>query len=168
MTLLFAIALLGGTPLPPFPGPQEPETTIPTIRARDLRGDRHVVPDPAGLDPTLLVVATGRHETRDILAWLEDAGRFLPPGARVELVLATTPDQARAAIPEMYWDRTLADPEGRIARELGLAESRWPQVLALDEVGRVLVGYRGRADDPAARRVWNALRPYPRPPWPLW
>ena len=171
MRLLLAIALLGGGPpgLPPYPGPgPEPEETVPTIRARDLRGERHTVPDPTGLDPTLLVVATGRHRPEDVVGWLEDAERYLPPGARTVLVLEADAERARELIPARHWDQTVADPEGGIAAELGLRETRWPQVYALDEVGRVLVGYQGRAGDPAARRVWAAIRPYPRPVWPVW
>lgn len=171
MKLLFAIALLGGSALPPFPGPgsgPEPEETIPTFRARDLRGERHTVPDPTGLDPTLLVVATDRHAAEDIRGWLEEAERFLPPGARTALVVEAEGERARALIPERYWDEALVDPGGEIADELGLVETRWPQAYALDEVGRVLVAYHGRADDPAARRIWDALRPYPRPAWPVW
>lgn len=170
MVLLLTLALLGGTALPPFPGPgPEPEATLPTFRARDLHGERHTVPDQTGLDQTLLVVAHDRHPAEEVVAWLEAAERYLPPGTRTELVLSTEAEEhARALIPDRFWGETLVDRGGRIASELGLVEDRWPQVYALDEVGRVLVGYHGRADDPAARRVFRALAPYARPAWPLW
>jgi hypothetical protein len=173
MTLLLAIALLGGTALPPFPGPgPEPEETIARFRASDLLGQRHVVPDPTGLDRTLLIAVTDRHAPEEIRGWLESAERYLPPGAKAEVLVsvdgADAVNRVKDLVPERYWGETLVDPGGRIARELGLTQTRWPQAYALDEVGRVLVGFAGRADEPAAERVWNALRPYARPAWPVW
>lgn len=173
MKLLLAVAVLGGIAVPPFPGPgPEPAETIATFRARDLTGARHTVPDPTGLDRTLLVVADERHDPAAIEGWLEGADRYLPPGARTVLVVVAdgdgAEDRVRALVPERYWGVTLPDRDGDLAAELGLVETRWPQVYALDEVGRVLLGYQGRADDPAARRVWEAIRPYPRPAWPVW
>jgi hypothetical protein len=158
---LGALVLGGSAAALPGTGEQ-----VPTFAAEDLLGQPHESREWQG-QRTLLVVMTDQHGGDEMRRWFDTAGSQLPKGVhRASIISLGLPfyvstgmvrSRAKEQVPEQFWHDTWADKNAKMAKELGLATSREPYVLALDDHGRVLASVHGTVDSPDAQVIWNAL-----------
>ncbi|WP_224243428.1 hypothetical protein [Hyalangium gracile] len=164
LALLWSLgALVWGAPAVALPGPGE---TVPSFAAKDLLGQRHESQQWQGRH-TLLVVITDQHAGDEMRRWFDAAATRLPEEVhRASIISLGLPfyvstgmlrGRAKEQVPQQFWTDTWADKDGKMARVLGLATSRQPYVLALDERGRVMASVHGNVDSPDAPLIWDAL-----------
>jgi hypothetical protein len=170
--VLTALGLLGALVLPSpvraLPGPGE---QVPSFTAKDLLDKPHVSQEWRG-QRTLLVVMTEQHAGDEMRRWFDEAATQVPEDVhRASIISLGLPfyvstgmvrGRAREQVPRQFWSDTWVDKDGKMAKVLGLATSRQPYVLALDERGRVLASVHGTVDAPEAGVIWEALSGGPR------
>jgi hypothetical protein len=121
---------------------------------------------------TLLVVMTERNVGDEMRRWFDAAATRLPEDVhRASIISLGLPfyvstgmvrSRAKEEVPREFWSDTWLDKDRKMAQVLGLATSRQPYVLALDEQGTVLASVHGTVDSPEARSIWEALPGSPR------
>jgi hypothetical protein len=139
---------------------------IPSFPAKDLLDQPHTSREWQGRR-VLLVVITDQHGGDEMRRWFDTAGTKLPEEVhRASIISLSLPfyvstglarGRAKEQVPPQFWSGTWLDKDGKMAKALGLATSRQPYVLALDEQGRVLASVHGTVDAPEAQAVWDAL-----------
>jgi len=144
----------------------EPGAPLPSFTAKDLLGQEHSSQEYQG-QRTLLVAITDKNAGDEMQRWFDAADAHAPASVQRESIislrlpffvsLGTARNPARPKVPRQYWDDTLMDRDGALARTLGLASSKAPYVFALDEHGRVLASAHGTPDSPEAQRIWSSL-----------
>ncbi|WP_224364490.1 hypothetical protein [Hyalangium versicolor] len=151
-----------------------PETgeSVPPFSAKDLLGQPHESREWQG-QPTLLVVITEQHGGDEMRRWFDTAAQHIPDEVhRASIISLSLPfyvstgmvrGRAKEQVPPQFWHDTWADKDAKMAHVLGLATSRQPYVLALDEHGQVLASVHGTVDSPEARLIWEALAGQQRP-----
>jgi hypothetical protein len=154
--------VLGGSAVA-LPGAGEP---VPTFAAKDLLGQPHESREWLGRC-TLLVVITDQHGGDEMRRWFDTATPRLPEEVhRASIISLGLPfyvstgmvrSRAKDQVPQQFWRDTWADKDSKMAKVLGLATSRTPYVLALDEHGQVLASVHGTVDSPEAQAIWDAL-----------
>jgi hypothetical protein len=158
---LGALVLAG--PAAALPGAGEP---IPSLSAKDLLGQPHESREWRGRR-TLLVVITEQHAGDEMRRWFDTAATRLPEEIhRASIVSLGLPfyvstgmvrGRVKEQVPQQFWRDTWVDKDAKMAHALGLATSRQPYVLALDERGQVLASMHGTVDSPDAQALWRAL-----------
>ncbi|MDY7228837.1 hypothetical protein [Hyalangium rubrum] len=146
-----------------LPGPGE---SVPSFTAKDLLDTPHVSSEWRG-QRTLLVVMTEQHAGDEMRRWFDGAAARLPEEVhRASIISLSLPfyvstgmarGRAKEQVPRRFWADTWLDKNGKLADTFGLATSRQPYVLALDEQGRVLASLHGTVDAPGAEAIWSAL-----------
>jgi len=145
------------------PGVGQP---LPGFTGKDLLGQEHSSQEYAG-QPTLLVAITDKNAGDEMRRWFEAADQHAPGSVQRESIISlhlpffvgvgTVRRRVQAQVPRPFWDDTLLDRDGTLARTLGLGSSKEPFVIALDGQGRVLAVVNGKADSPQASRIWSSL-----------
>lgn len=141
---------------------------LPFFVGTDLRGLQHRSSELTG-HPGVVVVATSRAASGETQAWanefLQREGDAVPfvTLIAIDLPFFISDDMAlglaRDKIPSAYWDQTWLGGEGDIQRALQLEPgSDEPYVFTLDAQGRITAAVHGGVDDPAASRLWRAVR----------
>jgi hypothetical protein len=140
--------------------------TIPFFPAKDLLDQSHTSREWQGRR-VLLVVITEQHGGDEMRRWFDTAATRIPEEVhRASIISLSLPfyvstglarGRARDQVPRQFWSDSWLDKDAKMARVLGLATSRQPYVLALDEQGRVLASVHGTVDAPEAQTVWDAL-----------
>jgi hypothetical protein len=151
--------------------PQAGET-VPAFSAKDLLGKPHETDEWEGR-PVLLVIITEQNGGDEMRRWFDTASERLPEEIhRASIISLGLPfyvsagmvrGRAKEQVPQEFWSDTWADKDAKMAKVLGLATSREPYVIALDEHGQVLASVHGSVDSPAASRIWGALAGQPAP-----
>jgi hypothetical protein len=164
----WAAALVAGAlALPAWAaGTPEPGEPLPSFSAEDLLGQEHSSQEYVGR-PTLLVAITDKNAGDEMKHWFDAADAHAPASVQRESIisihvpffvgLGAVRHRVQPRVPQPFWDDTLLDRDGGMARTLGLASSREPYVFALDAHGRVLALVHGKADSPDAARIWSSL-----------
>lgn len=139
---------------------------VPTFAAEDLLGQSHESSEWQGRR-TLLVVITDQHGGDEMRRWFDTAGSRLPVEVhRASIISLGLPfyvstgmmrSRAKEQVPQQFWHDTWADKNAKMAKDLELATSREPYVLALDEHGQLLASVHGTVDSPDAQVIWDAL-----------
>ncbi|QRN94018.1 hypothetical protein JRI60_33350 [Archangium violaceum] len=152
--------------LPSLAAMPEPGSALPSFTAEDLLGHEHASREYAG-KATLLVAITHKNAGDGMRRWFEAADAHIPGGVQRESLISlhvpffvgigTVRHRVKQQVPQQFWDDTLLDRDGDMARVLGLGSSKEPYVFALDEHGRVLAAVHGPADSPDAARIWSSL-----------
>jgi hypothetical protein len=153
-----ALALLG------------PGETVPSFTAKDLLDTPHASREWLGRR-VLLVVMTEQHAGDEVRRWFDTAATRIPEDVhRVNLISLRLPfyvstgmarGRSKEQVPKQFWSDTWLDKDGKMAQRFGLATSRQPYVLALDEQGAVLASVHGTVDSPEAVEIWAALGSQP-------
>jgi hypothetical protein len=140
--------------------------TVPSFMAKDLLGQGHASREWQGRR-VLLVVITEQHAGDEMRRWFDTAATRIPEDIhRASIISLGLPfyvstgmvrGRAKAQVPQQFWSDTWLDKDAKMSRVLGLATSRQPYVLALDEKGQVLASVHGTVDSPDARAIWEAL-----------
>jgi hypothetical protein len=165
--LLVVLGVMAALVLPgsvgALPGPGE---TVPSFTAKDLLDTPHVSREWLGRR-VMLVVMTEQHAGDEVRRWFDTAATRIPDDVhRASLISLRLPfyvstglarGKAREQVPEPFWRDTWLDKDGKMAKRLGLATSRQPYVLALDERGAVLASVHGTVDVAEAGEIWAAL-----------
>lgn len=156
------VLVLGGSAAA-LPGAGEP---VPTLAAKDLLGQPHESQEWEGR-PTMLVVITDQHGGDEMRRWFDTANTRVPEEVhRASIISLGLPfyvstgmvrSRAKEQVPQQFWHDTWADKDAKMAKALGLATSRQPYVLAVDEHGQVLASVHGTVDSPEAQVIWDAL-----------
>ncbi|MFL5345806.1 MAG: hypothetical protein ACJ8AT_13530 [Hyalangium sp.] len=159
---VLGVLALGGSAAA-LPGVGEP---VPSIAAKDLLGQPHESREWQG-QRTLLVVITDQNGGDEMRRWFDAANTQLPKEVhRASIISLGLPfyvstgmvrSRVKEQVPQAFWRDTWADKDAKMAKVLGLATSRQPYVLAVDEHGRVLASVHGTVDSPEAQVIWNAL-----------
>jgi hypothetical protein len=146
--------------------PPEPGQPLPSFTAEDLLGQEHSSQEYVG-QPTLLVAITDKNAGDEMKHWFDAADAHAPGSIQRESIISihvpffvgigAVRHRVQPRVPQEFWDDTLLDRDGDMARTLGLASSREPYVFALDSRGRVLALVHGKADSPDAARIWSSL-----------
>ncbi|MBN1206592.1 MAG: hypothetical protein JXB05_17035 [Myxococcaceae bacterium] len=164
---LAVLGLLGALVLPSragaLPGPGE---QVPSFVAKDLLDQPHASQEWRGRR-TLLVVMTEQHAGDEMRRWFDTAATRVPEDVhRASIISLGLPfyvstgmvrGRARQQVPRQFWSDTWLDKNGKMAKLLGLATSREPYVLVLDERGTVVASVHGTVDAPDAGAIWDAL-----------
>lgn len=164
---LVALWVVGLLSLPGSAGAlPKPGETVPAFTAEDLLGQPHASSEWKGRR-TLLVIMTEQHAGDEMRRWFDTANPLLPEAVhRASIISLDLPfyvsagmvrSRAKEQVPEPFWADTWADKNGKMGKVLGLATSRTPYVLALDESGKVLASIHGTVDAPGAPAIWQAL-----------
>ncbi|CAM3490785.1 hypothetical protein OV207_25680 [Corallococcus sp. BB11-1] len=150
----------GAFALPPAGQP------LPAFSARDLTEGAHASEELKGR-PALVVIITDKDAGEAMRGWFAEADTRMPDTVRRQsLITLKLPfivsegaarGKAKKHVPEGFWKDTWLDKNGGMAKALGLASSRTPYVLALDEDGRVVASVHATVDSPEARAIWSAL-----------
>lgn len=157
--LLLALPLVAG-------GAPAVGGVLPDVEARDVTGKSTRLGSLLE-DRTIVVAITDRHGDDAMRAWFERADEVAPGAGAVSIVSLDLPfyvsdgtarSKARQQVPREEWSHSLLDKDGKLAKQLGLPEGRTPLVLVVDSGGKVLARYHGKAGDPGAAAVWDALR----------
>jgi hypothetical protein len=140
--------------------------TVPLFPAKDLLDQSHTSREWQGRR-VLLVVITEQHGGDEMRRWFDTAATRIPEQVhRASIISLSLPfyvstglarGRAKEQVPRQFWSDTWLDKDAKMAKVLGLATSRQPYVLALDEQGRVLASVHGTVDAPEAQAVWDAL-----------
>jgi hypothetical protein len=140
--------------------------TMPLFSAKDLLDQPHTSHEWQG-QRVLLVVITEQHGGDEMRRWFDTAATRIPEEVhRASIISLSLPfyvstglarGRAKEQVPRQFWRDTWLDKDAKMAKVLGLATSRQPYVLALDEQGRVLASVHGTVDAPEAQAVWDAL-----------
>ncbi len=140
--------------------------TAPSFSAKDLLGQPHTSREWQG-QRVLLVVITEQQGGDEMRRWFDTAATRIPEDVhRASIISLGLPfyvstgmarSRAKEQVPRQFWNDTWLDKDARMAKVLGLATSRQPYVLALDEQGQVLASVHGTVDAPEAQAVWDAL-----------
>jgi len=140
--------------------------TMPLFPAKDLLDQPHTSREWQGRR-VLLVVITDQHGGDEMRRWFDTAATRIPEEVhRASIISLSLPfyvstglarGRAREQVPRQFWSDTWLDKDAKMAKVLGLATSRQPYILALDEQGRVLASVHGAVDAPEAQAVWDAL-----------
>lgn len=144
--------------------------TVPSFTAKDLLDTPHVSREWLGRR-VMLVVMTEQHAGDEVRRWFDTAATRIPEDVhRASIISLRLPfyvstgmarGRAKEQVPEEFWVDTWLDKDGKMAQRLGLATSRQPYVLALDERGAVLASVHGTVDLPEAEEIWAALSGQP-------
>jgi hypothetical protein len=167
LRMLAALGLLGALVLPgsvmALPSAGE---TVPSFVAKDLLGQDHASREWQGRR-VLLVVITDQHAGDEMRRWFDTAATRIPEDIhRASIISLGLPfyvstgmvrGRAKAQVPRQFWSDTWLDKDAKMTRVLGLATSRQPYVLALDEKGQVLASMHGTLESPDAPAIWEAL-----------
>jgi hypothetical protein len=168
--LLGSLGVLGlGGPAVALPAAGE---AVPSFAAKDLLGHPHESQEWQG-HRTLLVIITEQHAGDEMRRWFDTANPQLEDTVhRASIISLGLPfyvssgmmrGRAKDQVPQEFWTDTWADKDAKMAQVLGLATSRQPYVLALDEHGQVLVSMHGTVDAADAHLIWDALSGAARP-----
>jgi hypothetical protein len=140
--------------------------TVPSFTAKDLLGQPHASREWQGRR-VLLVVITGQHAGDEMRRWFDTAATQIPEDVhRASIISLNLPfyvstglarGRAKEQVPSRFWSDTWLDKDAKMAGILGLATSRQPYALALDEQGRVLASIHGTVGSPGAQALWDAL-----------
>lgn len=143
-----------------------PGQSLPTFTGEDLLGQKHASEEYKG-QRTLLVAITDKDAGDALKHWFEAADQHIPGSVRRQSIislhlpvfvsLGTVRSRAKPRVPQQYWEDTLLDKNGALAKALGLPSSQQPYAIALDERGQVLATLNGPVDSPDAARIWSAL-----------
>lgn len=162
MALLLAALVVPGTVMA-LPAPRE---TVPTFEAKDLLGKSHETQEWQG-KRVLVVMITDQHAGDEMRRWFNAAdGQISDQVHRASIISLGLPfyvsaglarGKAKQQVPQTFWGDTWMDKDATMAKRLGLATSREPYVMALDEKGEVLASVHGTVDSPDAQALWNAL-----------
>lgn len=139
---------------------------VPFFQAMDLLGQPHTSREWQGRR-VLLVVITDQHGGDEMRRWFDTAVTRIPEDVhRASIISLDLPfyvstgmarSRAKEQVPRQFWSDTWLDKDAAMAKVLGLAPSRQPYVLALDEQGQVLASVHGTMDAPEAQALWGAL-----------
>lgn len=143
------------------------EQPLPSFSAKDLNGNEHESGELRG-HRTLVVVMTDRDGGDAMQRWFDAADARLGKGhyASTALISLRLPffvsegaarGRAKQRVPQEFWDATWLDRNGRMAKTLGLPQSREPFVFVVDAQGHVVAQAQGPADSPEATHIWSAL-----------
>ncbi len=143
-----------------------PGETVPSFTAKDLLDAPHVSREWMGRR-VMVVVMTEQHAGDEVRRWFDTAGTRVPEEVhRASLISLRLPfyvstgmarGRAKEQVPEPFWSDTWLDKDGKMAQLFGLATSRQPYVLALNERGEVLASVHGTVDAPGAEKIWAVL-----------
>jgi hypothetical protein len=166
-TWLAALGAAGMLVLPgvgvALPGVGEP---VPSFEAKDLLGQPHATREWQGRR-VLLVMITDQHAGDEMRRWFNTADTRVPEAVHRASILSfdfpfyvsagMVRGRAKEQVPRPHWNDTWLDKDGKMAQTLGLAKSRQPYVLVLDERGQVLASVHATVDSPEAQAIWSAL-----------
>jgi hypothetical protein len=148
----------------------KPGESVPSFAAKDLLDTPHVSREWMG-QRVMLVVMTEQHAGDEVRRWFDTAATRIPEDVhRASLISLRLPfyvgtgmarGRAKEQVPREFWTDTWLDKDGKMSQRLGLATSRQPYVLALDERGAVLASVHGTVDVPEAEEIWAALSGQP-------
>lgn len=162
-----AVLVAGALALPAWAaGTPQPGEPLPSFTAEDLLGQKHSSQEYTG-QRTLLVAITDKNAGDEMQHWFDAADAHAPASVQRESIVSlhvpffvgigAVRHRVQPRVPRQFWDDTLVDRDGDMARTLGLASSKEPYVFALDERGQVLALVHGKADSPDAARIWSSL-----------
>lgn len=162
VALMLAALVLPGMVMA-LPAPRE---TVPSFEAKDLLGKSHDTREWQGRR-VLVVMITDQHAGDEMRRWFDAAdGQMSEQVHRASIISLGLPfyvsagmarGKAQQQVPRAFWSDTWMDKDAKMAKRLGLATSREPYVLALDEKGQVLASVHGTVDSPDAPSIWKAL-----------
>lgn len=145
------------------PKPGEP---LPELSSQDLEGKTHRSEEWRGRR-TLLVVLTDKDGGEEMRRWFDTAATQVPDSVHRASVLTfkipffvsadSARERAKKKVPEEFWSDTWLDKSGGLGKSLGLASSREPYAIALDERGHVLAFVHGDVDSPEAKALMKKL-----------
>jgi hypothetical protein len=146
-----------------LPAPQE---AVPSFVAKDLLGQSHSSREWLGRR-VLVVMITDQHAGDEMRLWFDAVDTRIPADVhRASIISLDLPFyvsaglariRAKNQVPREFWSDTWMDKDAKMAKVLGLATSRQPYVLVLDEQGQVLASAHGTVDSPEAQAIWEAL-----------
>ncbi|NTX12446.1 hypothetical protein HUA74_02015 [Myxococcus sp. CA051A] len=144
----------------------KPGEALPELSSQDLEGKTHRSQEWRGRR-TLLVVLTDKDGGEEMRRWFDTAATQVPDSVHRASVLTfkvpffvsadSARERAKKKVPEAFWTDTWLDKSGAVGKSLGLASSREPYAIALDERGQVLAVVHGNADSPEARALLQKL-----------
>jgi len=160
---LWLVALVLPGPVVALPAARE---AVPSFTAKDLLGQSHASREWQGRR-VLVVMITDQHGGDEMRRWFDTAATRIPEEVhRASIISLGLPfyvssgmarGRAKEQVPREFWSDTWMDKDAKMAKLLGLATSRQPYVLALDEKGQVLASVHGTVDSPDAQSIWEAL-----------
>lgn len=164
--LILACLLLVPTAALAIPSAGE---TLPSIKAPDVteapRDLQALLAQSKEL--TLVVAITDRDAGDEMRAWYEKADEMAKESNRISIISINVPfyvsdeyarSKARAQVPPRWESQTLMDTDEKMAKMLGMKESKTPYVFVVNPQGKVLASVHAKAGSPEAAQIWQALK----------
>lgn len=164
--LILACLLLVPAAALAFPGAGE---TLPAIHAPDVteapRDLQSLLAQTKEL--TLVVAITDRDAGDEMRAWYEKADEVAKESNRISIISINIPfyvsdeyarSKARAQVPPRWESQTLMDTDQKMAKKLGMKQSKTPYVFVVNQQGTVLASVHARVGAPEATQIWQALK----------